>query len=110
MYHLGYPLRILSTHNGQSCLYYKFLEQVNKGKLKWSHHKTPIHLAVDEGLIDKIYGRPTTEEERQAWLDEECKTALTIILGFKNIVVLQLMKPVHFFPTILFQPVKCPMF
>ena len=27
----GYPLRILSTHNGQSCLYYRFLDQVEKG-------------------------------------------------------------------------------
>lgn len=69
----GYPLRILSTHNGQSCLYYKFLEQVQKGKLKWSHHKTPIQLAVDEGLVDKIYGRATTKKEREEWLDEECK-------------------------------------
>ena len=69
----GYPLRILSTHNGQSCLYYKFLDQVQKGKLKWAHHKTPIQLAVEEGLIDKIYGRPTTPEEREEWLNEERK-------------------------------------
>jgi phage FluMu gp28-like protein len=67
----GYPLRILSTHNGQSCLYYNFLDQVQKGKLNWSHHKTPIQLAVDEGLVDKIYQRDTTLKERQAWLDNE---------------------------------------
>ena len=51
----GYPLRILSTHNGQNCLYYQFIDQVQKGKLKWSHHKTPIQLAVAEGLVDRIY-------------------------------------------------------
>ena len=26
----GFPLRILSTHNGQNCLYYKFIDQVQK--------------------------------------------------------------------------------
>ena len=69
----GYPLRILSTHNGQSCLYYKFLDQVERGKLKWSHHKTPIQLAVAEGLVDKIFGRKTTKAEQEEWLEEERK-------------------------------------
>ena len=67
----GYPLRILSTHNGQNCLYYKFIDQVVKGKLNWSHHKTPIQLAVDEGLVDKILQRKTTREERDAWIQNE---------------------------------------
>lgn len=67
----GFPLRILSTHNGQSCLFFKFIQQVLKGILKWALHKTPVQLAVAEGLVDKIYGRKTTEEERQAWLNEQ---------------------------------------
>lgn len=67
----GYPLRLLSTHNGQNCLYYKFIDQVVKGKLNWSHHKTPIQLAVDEGLVDKILQRKTTQEERDAWIQNE---------------------------------------
>ncbi len=67
----GYPLRILSTHNGQNCLYYKFIDQVLKGKLKWSHHKTPIQLAVSEGLVDRIYQRKTTPEEQQEWMKNE---------------------------------------
>ena len=66
----GFPLRILSTHNGKQCRYYKFIEAVKKGRLKWSHHLTPIQVAVEEGLVDKIYGRPTTKEEREAWLKE----------------------------------------
>lgn len=69
----GYPLRILSTHNGQSCLYYKFIEQVLKGKLKWSHHKTPIYEAVKDGLVDRIFGRKTTKKEQEDWLEEERK-------------------------------------
>ena len=67
----GYPLRILSTHNGQNCLYYKFLDQVQKGQLKWSHHKTPIQLAVEEGLVDRIYQRETSALEREAWIKNE---------------------------------------
>ena len=67
----GFPLRILSTHNGQNCLYYKFIDQVIKGKLNWSHHKTPIQLAVSEGLVDKIYQRKTTLQEQEDWMANE---------------------------------------
>ena len=67
----GFPLRILSTHNGQNCLYYKFIDQVLKGKLNWSHHKTPIQLAVSEGLVDKIYQRKTTLQEQEDWMANE---------------------------------------
>lgn len=67
----GFPLRILSTHNGQNCLYYKFIDQVQKGKLDWSHHKTPIQLAVSEGLVDKIYQRKTTLQEQEEWMANE---------------------------------------
>lgn len=67
----GYPLRILSTHNGQNCLYYRFIDQVNNGELSWSLHKTPIQLAVSEGLVDKIYQRKTTAKEREEWLNNE---------------------------------------
>ncbi len=67
----GYPLRILSTHNGQQALFFRFISQILKGILKWSHHKTPIQLAVEEGLVDKIYGRKTTKAEREEWLEEQ---------------------------------------
>lgn len=65
----GFPIRILSTHNGQSCLYYKFIEKILKGILKWSHHKTDIFLAVEEGLYDKIIKSSTTKEERDEWIE-----------------------------------------
>lgn len=67
----GFPLRILSTYNGQSNLYYQFVQDVKRGKLKWSLHTTPITLAVSQGLADKILRKKLTESERQAWLDEE---------------------------------------
>ena len=67
----GFPLRILSTHNGQNCLYYKFIDQITKTKLNWSHHKVPIQQAVEEGLVDKIYKRKTTQQERENWIEEQ---------------------------------------
>ena len=67
----GYPLRILSTHNGQNCLYYQFIKRCKNKQLDWGHHITPIQLAVEEGLVDKIYGRPTTKKEREEWLENE---------------------------------------
>ncbi|MEW6115370.1 MAG: terminase family protein [Nitrospirota bacterium] len=67
----GFPLRILSTHNGTNCRYYKFIESVKKGKLNWSYHITDINLAVAEGLVDKILRRKATDEEKEAWLKEQ---------------------------------------
>lgn len=67
----GYPLRILSTHNGQSSRFYKFIKEINTGKLKWSLHTIPIQTAVEEGLLDKILDRETTDDEREEWLEEQ---------------------------------------
>lgn len=69
----GFPLRILSTHNGQSSLFFRFIDQILKGLLQWSLHITPIQLAVAEGLVDKIFGRKTTEVERDEWMENERK-------------------------------------
>jgi len=67
----GFPLRILSTHHGQQSLFYKFADQVKKGKLGWSLHTVDIFKAVSEGLADKIKGRQLTREEREEWLKSE---------------------------------------
>ena len=67
----GYPLRILSTHNGQSCRFFKFVEEAKQGKGLWSLHTTPIQLAVKEGIVDKILKKATTKKERQEWLEHE---------------------------------------
>ena len=66
----GYPLRILSTHNGKSGRYYRFVEDVKKGVLNWSLHTTTIWDAVNDGLVDKIMGRPTSRAERERWVDD----------------------------------------
>jgi phage FluMu gp28-like protein len=65
-----YPIRILSTHNGKNCLYYQFLERAGKGELDWSHHKVDIYDAVDQGVYDRIKNRPTTQEEREAFISK----------------------------------------
>lgn len=67
----GFPLRILSTHNGKACQFYKFVESCKKKKLTWSLHSTDIFLAVKEGLADKISKRPLSDEERAAWIQSE---------------------------------------
>jgi phage FluMu gp28-like protein len=67
----GYPLRILSTHNGKQSLFFKFVESIKTGKLNWSLHTTTIFDAVNQGLVDKIFGRKTTIEERNKWLQEQ---------------------------------------
>lgn len=67
----NFPLRILSTHNGQNSRFYKFIDDVKKGDLNWNLHTTPIQVAVDEGLVDKILAKNTTGEDRELWLDEQ---------------------------------------
>lgn len=67
----GFPIRILSTHNGSGSQFAKFIESINKGDLRWSHHKTDIFTAVEQGLLDKIRGRDTSQAEREAWIDEQ---------------------------------------
>lgn len=68
----GYPLRILSTHNGMNSLFNKFIQQIKKGKLpKWSLHVTDIFRAAEDGLVDKIYGRAVSQEERSAWIQDQ---------------------------------------
>lgn len=64
----GYPIRILSTHNGKHSLFYHFIERTKKGELDWSHHKVDIYEAVHQGVYDRVLGRPTSEEERVGFI------------------------------------------
>ncbi|MDQ7799547.1 MAG: terminase family protein [Candidatus Edwardsbacteria bacterium] len=66
----GHPLRILSTHNGTNCRFYRSIEDIKKGKLSWKLHTVPIQKAVDEGLLDKIMQKKATAEEKAAWLED----------------------------------------
>lgn len=86
----GYPVRILSTDNGQSCKFYQFVRDILRGRLKWSLHKTDIFDAVNQGLADKVKEKELTKDEREeyiqflkdnagdefTWLQEYCCTAV----------------------------------
>lgn len=69
----GYPIRILSTHKGKKSLFYKFCQDIKKGKLDWSHHFIDIYRAVSDGLADKIMGRKLSDDERAAWIEQQRK-------------------------------------
>jgi phage FluMu gp28-like protein len=64
----GFPLRILSTHHGQQSLYFKFIDQIKKGKLNWSLHTTTIYDAVNDGIVDKILSKKATVQEKENWV------------------------------------------
>jgi len=68
----GYNLTVISTHNGKFTLFNAFVERIRSGKNKFkaSLHEVTIRQAVDQGLYDKITGRETTPEERDAWIQE----------------------------------------
>lgn len=71
----GFPIRVLSTHNGMGCFFYKLIEDIKKGVFdeESSMHQTSIQLAVDEGLADKIMRKQLTLEERDKWLEKQHK-------------------------------------
>jgi len=66
----GFPIRIISTHHGKNCLYFKFVDDTKRGKTRWSLHTTTIRDAVAQGLLDRIKGRPTSEAEREEWISD----------------------------------------
>jgi phage FluMu gp28-like protein len=67
----GFPLRIISTHNGKGCSFFKLIQKASE--IGAVVHKTTIYDAVNDGLVDKIYGRTTTDAERAAWLESKKK-------------------------------------
>ncbi|MFH0734297.1 MAG: terminase family protein [bacterium] len=76
----GFPIRIISTHNGKKSLFFKFTEKVKSNKLDWSLHNTTIYDAVKDGLVNKIYNKEVTENEKQKWIkqqQEDCFDEIT---------------------------------
>jgi len=67
----GYPMRVISTHNGRKCRYFKMVEDARSPESPWSLHRTTIFDAVDQGLADKIARRSLTPAERTAWIENE---------------------------------------
>jgi len=72
----GYDARILSTYRSKGGLYAQFINDARRDvehglEPVFSVHTTTIYDAVEQGLVDKIFRRKTTEEERIAWIEEE---------------------------------------
>lgn len=72
----GFPARIISTYNGKGNRYYRMISDAKKAiaegrKPAWSLHTTTIVDAVNDGLADRIMGRPLTQAEREAWIEAE---------------------------------------
>lgn len=76
----GYPVRVLSTYNGQGNRYYRMVSEakkaigVNGGKQRWSLHTITIEMAIKQGLVTKILGHDASEQEKQDFL-EDCRAA-----------------------------------
>jgi len=72
----GYDLRILSTYQSDNMLYSQFIRDAKKAveegrKPTFNLHTVTIFDAINEGLLDRIMGRATSQEERDQWLAEE---------------------------------------
>ncbi len=65
----GDPLRVLSTHNGKR-FFHRLVRDVQRGAKPGTAHSVTITQAVADGLLSRITGRETTDEERRAWLAE----------------------------------------
>ncbi|MBI5727382.1 MAG: hypothetical protein HY965_05990 [Ignavibacteriales bacterium] len=76
----GFPLRVLSTHNGKQSLFYRFTEKIRNGELPWALHTTTIHQAVTDGLVNRILKKDADTTETQAWLDELRKSCYSDII------------------------------
>lgn len=94
----GYPVRILSTHNGKQTQFFKFVDAIKKGKLNWSLHTTDIYLAVEEGLADKIKRRALTKAEREQWLKELEEEAFDAVTWQEEYCCIPVDEATAFFP------------
>lgn len=67
----GHSIRVLSTHNGRSCLFYKLgTGSGAKAKGLWSVHTVTLEKALDEGMLDQVKGYATSPEEREQFRAE----------------------------------------
>lgn len=65
-----FPFSLCSTHKGITSEFNKLIKKCRNGDLgdDWNLISIPIQRAVAEGLLEKIYKRPFTEQDRQEWL------------------------------------------
>ncbi|MFA6688861.1 MAG: terminase family protein [Sphaerochaetaceae bacterium] len=73
----GYDIRIISTHHGVNSTFNQLIKKIRERTLKGSVHKITLPDAVESGLLDKILGRPSTEAEREEFVENEHNLCLT---------------------------------
>jgi len=80
----GYDIRLLSTHNGEESEFNRIIQlikQVISGELTfdqakslhWSLHHTPITVAVEQGLAEKVYKLDHVDKEARERFLKECR-------------------------------------
>ena len=66
----GGTLTIISTHRGSQTVFAEIIRDIKErgNKMGWSLHTIPIHLAVEQGIVERINKATGKSETREAWL------------------------------------------
>lgn len=67
----GYPIRILSTHNGAGSTFNQLVKLSRSGVPGWHHHRVTILDAAAQGLVSKILKHAATQQEIDDWIAQE---------------------------------------
>ncbi len=57
----GHEVRIVSTHNGDTNLFYRLCQEARAGTRPWGYHHVSLPEAVEEGLVEKIKNLPAID-------------------------------------------------
>ena len=69
---MGYDLGLWSAHNGTDTLFYQFANEAKAGKGGWSHHRTTMQDAVNDGLVEGVNRWRGTHFTREGFM-ADCK-------------------------------------
>lgn len=80
----GYNIRILTTRNGEGSEFDNLVKDAKKiisgeldpekdAILNWGYHLTPITVAIEQGIVEKIYKLDHIDEEARAKFLRECR-------------------------------------
>ena len=79
----GDKIRVISTYNGKSNLYYRMVDDVKTGRdTGWSLHTVTIYDAINDGLL-KSMGMDDTVANREQFI-RECKVAAKTTEAFEQ--------------------------
>lgn len=78
----GFPIRLISSHFHTDTLFCSFITAIQNGSLDWSLHTTTIDDAIADGLVEKIFRRDVSENEKKNWREKiknECFSESTFL-------------------------------